>query len=138
MYRAIEAIYFALDSVDDLEILASDTLETSEVWVLCELPNDEAYSIRFISFSNENDVSVRVLALLNVPEEKRDAFAVLLNKLNDDYRFVRFACDEDGDVNIAYDFLVDSNPACGAQEIVTRMQAIVQETYPQMKLLLDK
>ena len=56
-----------------------------------------------------------------------------LNALNVKYRYVKFCCDNDGDVNIEYDYPVRSeNPENSAEEIVIRFVKIIDDAYPQL------
>ena len=89
------------------------------------------YTIRFISADEDNDVSIRVYKLLSLQGDQRVRILPSLNFLNNKYRFVKFVCDKDGDVNVEYDYPVRSiNPAASAEEMVRRFANIIEESYP--------
>ena len=89
------------------------------------------YRIQFISNDDDDDVAVRVFSLLNLDESNREKLLPTINELNEQYRFVKFVCDSDGDLNLEYDFPVNgSNPAESATEMVARFVNIINEVYP--------
>lgn len=134
MHQATQRIYEALSHVDGLKVFTDETDTSSYVWLQFSADGGGSYRIRFISRDEDNDVAVRVIRLIsNVPEAKRDKMALLLNKLNCEYRYVKFSIDDDGDVNVAYDFPVHcTDPAESAREIVVRFTSIIDDTYGRM------
>ena len=53
--------------------------------------------------------------------------------LNNKYRYFKFCCNNDGDVNIEYDYLLRSeNPENSADGIMFRFVKIIDEVYPQL------
>lgn len=119
-----------------LKAFTDEGEKSSNVWLQFGLPAGGNYKIRFISKDDDNDVAVRVFSLVSVPTDKRAAFADLVNKLNCEFRFVKFVCDDDGDVNVEYDFLETSDPAQCAYEITVRFSQIIDEAYPRMMKLM--
>jgi hypothetical protein len=90
--------------------------------------------ILFLSHDDDLDVAVRAFQVITgVPEEKRAKMLEAINKCNDDYRYVRFTLDGDGDVNMEYDFPV-SIPEIGepAYEIAVRFTQVLDEAYPEL------
>lgn len=76
-------------------------------------------------------MSVRVFGLLRVDDDQRARILPALNELNVKYRFVKFCCDGDGDVNVEYDYPVNSiSPAASAKEMVIRFTQIIDDAYP--------
>ena len=61
----------------------------------------------FISRDNDNDVAARIFGLVSsIPENKRDRAMRVCNDLSADNRYFKFYVNDDGDVNVEYDFPV--------------------------------
>lgn len=89
--------------------------------------------MRFISRDNDNDVAARIFGLIsNTPKEKRFRVMEACNVLNHKIRYMKFYLDNDGDINVEYDFPVHS-PDDGigemAFEIFIRMMQILNSEY---------
>lgn len=89
--------------------------------------------MRFISRDNDNDVAARIFGLIsNTPNEKRVRVMEACNMLNYKIRYMKFYLDNDGDINVEYDFPVHS-PDDGigemAFEIFVRMMQILDSEY---------
>lgn len=89
--------------------------------------------MRFISQDNDNDVAARIYGLVsNIPQEKHLRVMEACNILNRKIRFIKFYLDEDGDINVEYDFPMHS-PDDGigemAFEIFIRMMRILDDQY---------
>lgn len=99
------------------------------------LPIDRgSYAImHFISHDNDNDVAVRIIGLVSdAPTEKRLRVMEACNVLNNNIRYLKFSLDDNGDVNVGYDFLVNSpNEGIGemAFEIFLRTMHILNSEY---------
>lgn len=131
MYRATQEIYDALRQKDGLKVFTDENGNQSEVWLQFGLDAGGCYRIKFISRDNDYDVAVRVFSLASVSENQRAKVIPVLNDLNCKYRFFKFCCDSDGDVNVEYDFLMHgTNPAAGAHEVVQRIVNVLDEVYP--------
>ena len=58
----------------------------------------------------------------------------VLNKLQDQYRFLRFTLDRDGDINVEYDATCcDRDAGMLAMEMIIRITKILDEAYPELK-----
>ena len=131
MYQATQAIYSALSRVDGYKPFTEDNDTFSEVWLKFALENGGSYRIRFISTNNSNGVKLRVFKLVSLQGDKRVRILPALNFLNNKYRFVKFVCDKDGDVNVIYDYPENTvNPAASAKEMTRRFVKIIDESYP--------
>lgn len=89
--------------------------------------------MRFISCDNDNDVAARIYGLIsNTPKDKRDRIMEACNVLNHKIRYMKFYLDADGDINVEYDFPVQS-PDDGigemAVEIFVRMMKVLDSEY---------
>lgn len=89
--------------------------------------------MRFVSQDNDNDVAARIYGLVsNIPQEKRLRVMEACNILNRKIRFIKFYLDEDGDINVEYDFPLHS-PDDGigemAFEVFIRMMRILDDQY---------
>ena len=133
MFKATREIYEALKLEEGLKVFTEDFEKSSAVWLQFAVENGGTYRIYLISQDDDNDVEVRVFELAQISEEKKPRLLKLINELNCEYRFTKFTIDEDGDLNIAYDFPVDGeNPAACACELVTRFVHIIDEAYPRI------
>ena len=131
MFQATQEIYCELQQVDGFKVFTDEHEKTSDVWLQFSVKNGSSYRIRFISKDDDNDVSVRVFGLVRVETEEKPRILAALNELNVKYRFVKFCCDNDGDVNVEYDYPVKAvNPAASAKEMVIRFTQIIDEAYP--------
>lgn len=78
-------------------------------------------------------VQARLFQLIRVREEFREKLYPVFNDLNSTYRYVRFVCDKEGDVNLYYDFpRVGGRPEQGALELAGDIVRIVNEAYPKL------
>ncbi len=133
MFAATKRIYSALKAKEGLKVFTEENEKSSEVWLQFPVKNGGNYRIKFISTDNDNDVAVRVFGLLRVDDTQKAKILEALNALNVKYRYVKFCCDNDGDVNIEYDYPVRSeNPENSAEEIVIRFVKIIDDAYPQL------
>ena len=133
MFAATKRIYNALKAKEGLKVFTEENEKSSEVWLQFPVKNGGNYRIKFISTDNDNDVAVRVFGLLRVDDTQKAKILEALNALNIKYRYVKFCCDNDGDVNIEYDYPVRSeNPENSAEEIVIRFVKIIDDAYPQL------
>ena len=133
MFAATKRIYNALKAKEGLKVFTAENEKSSEVWLQFPVKNGGNYRIKFISTDNDNDVAVRVFGLLRVDDTQKAKILEALNALNVKYRYVKFCCDNDGDVNIEYDYPVRSeNPENSAEEIVIRFVKIIDDAYPQL------
>lgn len=133
MFAATKRIYNALKAKEGLKVFTAENEKSSEVWLQFPVKNGGNYRIKFISTDDDNDVAVRVFGLLRVDDTQKAKILEALNALNVKYRYVKFCCDNDGDVNIEYDYPVRSeNPENSAEEIVIRFVKIIDDAYPQL------
>lgn len=130
IHQATQAIYEAL-SRTKLKVFTEEVGEASQVWLQFGIDNGGSYRIRFISSDEDNDVSIRVYSLISLKGDQRVRILPALNFINNKYRFVKFVCDKDGDVNVEYDYPVRTiNPAASAEEMIRRFVNIIDEAYP--------
>ena len=133
MFKMTTAIYNALKDEDGLKVFTDESEKSSNVWLQFGIKNGGSYRIKFISRDDDNDVAVRVYGLVSLEKDKSNAVLPILNQLNNKYRFVKFVLDDDGDVNIEYDYLMNCpNPAASARELIIRLVNIVDEAYPEL------
>ena len=126
-------IYKELSKDSNLKVFTDETSSSSYVWLQFGIKNGGSYRIRFISRDDDHDVAVRVFSLVSVEPDCQNKILSTVNELNAQYRFVKFAMDDDGDINLEYDYPVsDPNPAASARELVIRISNIVDEAYPKL------
>ncbi len=100
--------------------------ETSSMEIVCAkfyIDGGPSVSERFISHDDGNDVDVRVTRLIcKVPEAKRSRVLKACNTLNYKIRHLKFVLDDDGDVNVEYDF-PENTPDSGIGEMAVEIFA---------------
>ena len=125
--------YETLKRDPNLKVFVDELSSSSMVWLQFGIKNGGSYRIRFISRDDDNDVAVRVYELVSVDDAHKAKVLAAINKLNAKYRYIKFVLDDDGDVNLEYDYLVDCpDPAASAKEIVIRIVKMVDEAYPEL------
>lgn len=130
MYKMTQEIYNVLSANNNLKVFTEEKDGHSTVWLQFRTKIGSTYKIRFISTNDQNDVAVRVFSLVNVEEASWPKLLPTINELNREFRFVKFVLDQDGDVNIEYDFPLESNPTVCAEEILIRILKIIDQAYP--------
>ena len=131
IHKMTDAIYDTLKNKSGFKVFAEECGPASNVWLQFATDNNTPYQIRFISTDDNNDVAVRVFGLLKVENSLSDKVLPLINRLNAAYRFVKFVLDNEGNVNLEFDYLYCCpNPAASAEEIVMRIVKIIEEAYP--------
>lgn len=134
VYRATQ--YIANEFTrKDLKFDVRETENSSLVSITCNGDNVKSLNVLFISRDNDPDVAVRAFALGTFPAEKRQKGINLANDLNREYRYLKFALDNDGDLNAEFDFpLRCSISEVGdlAMELLSRCLKIVDEAYPKI------
>lgn len=128
-----KAILAELKKDDNLKVFTDEAGNSSFVWLQFGIKNGGSYRIRFISRDDDNDVAVRIFGLVSVDEGHQAKVLPAINKLNAKYRYIKFVLDDDGDINLEYDYLVhDPDPAVSARELIVRIVKIVDEAYPEL------
>ena len=132
IYAASRRIVEVLDRVGiKPRVFNTETVE--EVVVGFPIEGGPSVALKFVSFSQDFDVHCRLDGLVRkIPEEKRLPILEACNMLNEDYRFLKFGLDSDGDVYVSYDFLKASYTCTGemAFELVRRTFSILDDAYP--------
>lgn len=135
MFRSIKEIHQAFDRAG----IKHKVEENRSHWILITgMTGDHSkYQFLFIKSDDKgNDVVVRSLPIVSVPRSRYDQAYELLNSLQQEYRFIKFILDKDGDVIVAYDFPVAyPDIGQGAVEILLRMAKIVDNCYPKLARL---
>ena len=94
---------------------------------------EKNYMIKFIS-TGDDTLAVRVFALLSAEKSQYPKIYPVLNKLQDQFRFLRFTLDRDGDINVEYDATCcDRDAGMVAMEMIIRITKILDEAYPELK-----
>ena len=133
VYKCTKAIYETLKNDEGLKVFIDETDNTSAAWLQFGIKNGGSYRIRFISKDDDNDVAVRIFELVSVDKSQFAKVLPVINNLNAKYRYVKFVLDNDGDVNVEYDYLMRCpDPAASAMELIIRIVKIVDEAYPEL------
>lgn len=134
MYKMTQEIFKELSKDSNLKAFIEETPSSSYVWLQFSTASGVSYRIRFTSNSDDDHyVAVRVFGLVSVEPEYETQMLSIINELNSQYLFVKFVMEDNGDINLEYDYLVsDPNPAASAIELVVRISTIVDEVYPKL------
>lgn len=132
MYRAMEEIRREFDKNG----LKYSVEQIGGHWILNAGMSGDASTYRFLFIKKDdtgNDVALRVFKLAHCPPERKTAVCRLLNDFQVEYRFVRFVMDDDGDINVEYDFPAIYSPIGeGAVEVLMRLTHILDQCYPKL------
>lgn len=84
-----------------------------------------------IFFDEERTVNVVSRDYVHVPEDKIEAMYSVMNELNTQYRWAKFAIDNDGDIHVEADAVLDMD-SCGDEikEILIRLTHLADIGYP--------
>lgn len=89
--------------------------------------------MRFISCDDDNDVKVGIFGLISdTPAKKRYRHMEACNVLNGKIRYMKFNVDDDGDINMQYDFPLNTGDDCIGEmafEIFVRAMSILDSEY---------
>lgn len=130
VYNASKEISRVFDD-NSINHRINETANTSAVEAGFTGDNAPNFIVRFISTDDDNDVAVRILSFVRVPDSKHTAVLEAINSLQRRFRYVNFTIDDDGEVNIGYDFpLRTENVGSVAVEMFIRMVKIADEAYP--------
>lgn len=133
IYKATNLIREEMDK-EGLKYAVEEFETASAVFAGFAIENGPSVRVQFVSLDNDNDVSIRLLGIVNgVPENKVPEMLVAVNECNCKYRYVKFTLDKDKDINLEYDIPLKTDDGClGAQacEIFYRIMKIVDACYP--------
>ncbi len=136
MYQAISEIHRAFDNAG----IKHSVEHRGTHWSIEAGMSGDASTYNFIFYKSDDsgsDVSIRVFRLANVSRSKRAEAYRCINGLQQKYRYVRFVLDDDGDINMEYDFPASYSPIGeGAVEMFTRCTSILDKAYPELMRLL--
>ncbi len=102
-----------------------------EVQAAFRIDAGPAVVVKFISRDDGNDVAARIFGLVcGVPEDRRGRVLAACNCFNRKKRYMKLYLDEEGDVNLEYDFpisLPDESVGSTAWEIAMRMMQLMDD-----------
>ena len=132
MKNAIRLLTEAFDA-HEIKYKLFEAEHIQEVDVPFGIKNGPAVNVRFISASQQNDISVRIMNLVNkVPGEKHFSILEVCNALNNKFRFFRFVLDHDSDLHVEFDFPSNTGNDCLGEmafEIFIRIMGVLNESY---------
>lgn len=133
IYKATKLIKQEMDK-QELNSSINEYEKSSNVVAGYNIQNGPYIQVDFISSDDDNDVAVRVFGFINhVAEDKEEKILKVINECHAEYRYLKFVLDEDGDVNIEYDFPVkldDATVGVVAYELFVRCVKIAEKCYP--------
>lgn len=105
--------------------------EAFKVAYRCE--NAESVSVFLFLDKDGCSLNAKSFSIAKVPAAKLMDVYVLLNELNEEYRWVKFFIDSDNEVTVSGDAIIDEATAGEeAYEIVQRYVGIIDEVYPRI------
>lgn len=116
-----------------LRFLVTDNNDSEQLLAGFSVEDGPFAVARFISRDDDNDVSVRIYALISdIPKEKRLCAMEACNILNRKVRYLKFYIDANGNINAEYDLLQkspDESVGLQALEIFVRSITILNDWY---------
>ena len=132
MYKAIAEVHKAFDKAG----IKHKVDQIGDHWMINTGMTGKFSTYQFLFIKTDdtgNDIAMRIFKLVNFPKHKAAAALTVLNSLQQEYRYLRFVLDDDGDVNVEYDFPAAYSPiGDGALEMVLRTTNILDECYPKL------
>lgn len=89
--------------------------------------------LNYLSADDDNDVQVRTDPFAHFPADRIADGRKLANKMNQEYRFIKFVVDDDGDMLAQYDLpvhLQTKDLGEAAIEAMVHFVKIIDESYP--------
>lgn len=138
MSEKIGAAAEVLDAMD-MEYTVDYAEDQMELLIPYNVMKDVECVIRIIVKEQSGIMGLYVFGLLeNVPMRKCRQLLPLLNGFNGKYRHFRFWYDNEGDVNVAYDFPDDSpEPEKSVKEAIEHLKLILSLVMIQLKVFCD-
>lgn len=122
-FKATNLITQKFDA-ENIHYFVINSGKSEQIWTPYAVPNGPAILVRFISSDDDNDVSMRVYGVISeVSEDRRERASVACNMINNEIRYMKFYVDSDGDIEVEYDFPVETSDDCVgavAKEMFTR------------------
>ena len=132
IYKANDLLTAYFDS-KDLHYIVESPDETERLHVFYPVPNGPTIDIQFISRDDDNSVALRVFSLFNKVRKDREAEVLrVINRLNHEYRYVKFCLDSDYDLLVEYDIpneTGDETLGAVGTEIFMRLGKILGDSY---------
>ena len=130
LYKMTKAIQAELSRQEGLKVFTEEHEGSSCVWLSFGIDGGGHYRINYISTNDGNSVAMRIFGLVTIKDEQRGKMLAAINAINRKYRYLKFVLDDDGDINVHYDYLDDADPAASVVELTTRITQIVDGAYP--------
>lgn len=130
MYTAIQKVQQAFVNAN----LKYSVDQVGENWILRAGVNGSATSYQFLFIKTNDvgsDISVRIFNLVKFPNGPTGRAYEVLSELQNKYRYIRFVLNDEGNVNVEYDFpTAIENIGEAAVEMLIRLTKILDECYP--------
>ena len=99
--------------------------------------NADSIRMNFFFDENTNYINIKCFTVAKVNKDKIMDMYVLLNELNNEYRWVKFYLDSDDEVTASGDAILDADTV-GEEctEILIRYVGIIDEVYPRIMKVL--
>lgn len=124
--------YIATLNANNMKVKDTMEFKSGETGVLCGWRVDNT-SVDVLSIFPDNGkyVWLRCFNFAKCPKDHLAQVMIACNMLNQQYKWVKFYVDEDGDVQAEDDAIIDAATA-GSEtlELALRMAQIVDEAYP--------
>ena len=118
----------------DLKYRITEDGQLQRIDVPFRIEHGPTVTVQYFLADQRNDLTILISGLVNnVPAEKRIRMLEVINKLNNEIRFIKFTLDSDNDLGVRADFLRnsgDDNLGIMAFEILLRIMRIMDNAYP--------
>lgn len=114
---------------DDIIILKSGKFDIETRWDL----DETTVAVRAVFDDDGHTVAIRCFRLARTKEDRFIDVLKTCNELNNRFRWVKFAIDNDNDINMEIDCIVNEETAGEVVlELVQRLCSIADEVYPEL------
>lgn len=131
-FKAIDLIAEAFEK-HELKFRVFKTEEQAELNAGFSVNGGPSVIMKYFIRDEDNDVAARIYGLISkIPQEKRGRILEACNTLNRKIRYLKFDIDVDGDVNVEYDFPLQTADECLGEmafEIFIRTMNILDNEY---------
>lgn len=139
VYKATRLIQQEMDE-DNVNYMIQDDDDQSAIIAGFSVKNGPSVRAIFISKNDNNDVAIRLYGLISdVADQDKLKIYEVINSVHNQYRFLNFSLDEDGDLNVSYDLpqnIPDEGVGPACVEIFVRIMDILNKVYPMFMIAL--
>ncbi len=129
MFRAAKAIFSELKA-KGLDVEYEEIKDVAQIYLDLPVKNGGNYRLVFIC-TEEDFVSIRTYGVAHLETGQVPKIFPMLNYLNSEELCIRFFCDSDNDLIVAYEYPVGApSPEATAFDMLTYFSDTIDRVYP--------